>query len=564
MFLDTHRSSIGNLASKVTKTKARMYPELFPGVWDPQNPEFEVYQCLKMLPNSYHVFYSKRINGGLFGKAECEIDFIVFNGRDVLICLEVKGGLVAYDGSESKWTQNGSVIKDVIKQATQSTHALKRALEAETKNICLDWALCFPNCCLDGQPGALEVQPQQIVDERALATPEVAVRQLENHIRTKFGIRPGLNGQEIRTLIDKLTRSIGFVQVLGVRIAREAAQIVQVTNEQLDVLNDLDANSRMLVQGAAGAGKTIIAQEFAKRLAVQNKKVLLLFYNKGIAKTARYAFERNSSVQVSTFSSFAKRLVERVDKEWWEASTTKDAEFWHTTLPLKLLDIPEEQLEMFDAIILDEGQDFKPEWFEFLARLLIPNAETHYTVLLDENQDIFKHWKSFPCHPAPAKKLLTKNCRNTKHIVDYINKRHPTGMRSFDYSPSGSPVVERHLANEVDEVKQIASDIKQLTGKDQISPASIVILINSPKDESCLRGMTRIAGFELKSTYERYQPGADVIYYSTIDIFKGLEADVIFLVLGGVLDIEALPRSIYVQASRAKHLLYIYDRLSRK
>jgi hypothetical protein len=543
---------------------ARMYPDVFPGKWDPQNPEFEVYQMLKMLPHSYHVLYSKRINGGLFGKAECEIDFIIFNGHDVLICLEVKGGLIAYDGAETKWTQNGSIIKDVIKQATDSTHALKRALDFETRNMCVDWALCFPNCCLSSHAGALEVQPQQIIDEKDLASPEEAVLRLERHIKAKFGTRPGLSVTERRALIDRLTRSIGFVQVLGVRMAREAEQIVQVTNEQLEVLNDLEANGRMLVQGSAGAGKTIIAQEFAKRLADQKQTVLLLFYNKGIARKARYAFERDGTVQASTFSSFAKRLVERVDQAWWDSFKTKDNEFWHTTLPLKLLDIPENQLEKFDAIIVDEGQDFKPEWFEFLSRILKSGQESHYTVLLDENQDIFKHWKSFPCQPPPAKKLLTKNCRNTKQIVEYINKRHPTGMRTFDHSPTGAPVVERHSANENDELKQITRDIKQLTGKDQIPPASIVVLINSPKDDSCLRGLTRLAGFELKSTYERYQPGANSIYYSTIDIFKGLEADVIFLVLGDALDTESLPQSIYVQASRAKHLLYIYDRETRK
>lgn len=565
MYLDNGRKSYtGGKNNEIDKSMARMYPELFPGRWNPQVPEFEVYQSLKMLPSSYHVLYSKRITGGLFGKAKCEIDFIIFNGRDVLICLEVKGGLVAFNGSESKWTQNGTPIKDVIKQATDSTHALKRALDFETRNVCVDWALCFPNCCLSSHAGALEVQPQQILDERDLASPEESVLLLERHVRAKFGTRPGLSSTESRALIDRLTRSIGFVQVLGVRMAREAEQIVQVTNEQLEVLNDLDANARMLVQGSAGAGKTIIAQEFAKRLADQKQTVLLLFYNKGIAKKARYAFERDGAVQVSTFSSFAKRLVERVDQVWWETIKSKDNDFWHTTLPLKLLDIPDDQLEKYDAIIVDEGQDFKPEWFEFLSRILKFSEEAHYTVLLDENQDIFKHWKSFPCQPPPAKKLLTKNCRNTKQIVEYINKKHPTGMRSFDHSPTGSPVVERHSTNDDDELKQITSDIKQLTGKDQIPPASIVILINSSKDESCLRGVTRIAGFQLKSTYERYQPGANVIYYSTIDIFKGLESDVILLVLGDALDKGSLSQSIYVQASRAKHLLYIYDRVSRK
>ena len=70
---------------------AKMYPDVFPGKVDQNNPEFIVYEALRSLPNSYVVFYSKRFNGGLFGKPECEIDFIIFNQRDAIICLEVKG-----------------------------------------------------------------------------------------------------------------------------------------------------------------------------------------------------------------------------------------------------------------------------------------------------------------------------------------------------------------------------------------------------------------------------------------------------------------------------------------
>lgn len=77
---------------------ARMYPEVFPRKRDSNDPEFIVYQSLKKLPDSYVVLYSKRLKGGLFGKAECEIDFVVSNQHDVVICLEVKGGVLAYNG----------------------------------------------------------------------------------------------------------------------------------------------------------------------------------------------------------------------------------------------------------------------------------------------------------------------------------------------------------------------------------------------------------------------------------------------------------------------------------
>ena len=539
---------------------AHMYPEVFPGKWDTAVPEFDVFQILKKLPDRYHVLYSKRINGGLFGKPECEIDFIIFNGRDTVICLEVKGGVVSYDGPNRQWSKNGKPDFDFVKQAADASHTLQRAVAFELRNAVVDWALCFPNCTLSSHNGALEIHPAQIIDESALLSIEQAMTKLADHVRFKFGTPLGLKGAEANALLDRLSRNIGFVQVLGVRMAREAEQIVQVTIEQLEVLTDLEANERMLIHGSAGTGKTIIAQTFAKRLAEQQKNVLLLFFNRGIASKVRYAFERDSTVTVSTFSSFAKRLVQKLDPSWWDAQTQKDNEFWHTTLPLKLMELPRESLPQFEALIVDEGQDFKPEWFEFLDLVVRKGDGSHYTVLLDEKQDIFNHWKRFPCLPAPAKKLLTKNCRNTRQIVDFLNHHYPTHMTSFERSPLGVPIVERMVLDDADELQSITLDISQLTGKEHVRPGSIVVLINAPKEESCLRGITKIAGIDIQSTYSGYDPRSTSLYYSAIDIFKGLEADIVLLALGAATSVLDIPRALYVQGSRAKHLLYVYHR----
>jgi hypothetical protein len=405
---------------------AKMYPEVFPGNFDANNPEFTVYQTLRTLPDSYIVFYSKRFKGGLSGKPECEIDFIIFNKHDVLICLEVKGGILSYEGAQDLWLQNGKLMdKAPDRQASAATHCLIRELGSEVQNVNVDWALCFPQCSLASNEDPTGVPLSRIIDESRSARIISEVAKLEEEIRSTYR-RKGMTSEEANNFVRHMIRSIGFVQILGVRIAREAQQLVQVTEEQCETLADLEINSRMIVHGSAGTGKTILAQELAKRLGDKGRSVLLLFYNKGIAAKVRFAFEKKSSVSVSTFSSFAKRLVEANDPDWWEAHPNKDDEFWRLLLPTRLLDIREEKQPKFDAIIVDEGQDFKPEWYEYLQTLLRPETETHFSVFLDEHQDIFGHWKYFPCSPTPAKKVLTKNCRNTKSIVNFLNHIYPT------------------------------------------------------------------------------------------------------------------------------------------
>jgi molybdopterin-guanine dinucleotide biosynthesis protein len=540
-----------------------MFPEVFPGRVDQNNPEFVVYQTLRTLPDSYVVLYSKRFKGGLFGKPECEIDFIISNQRDVVVCLEVKGGVLAYDGVQDRWLQNGVIMeRSPDRQATEAMHCLLRELSKELRNANVDWALCFPQCSVVAKLGPTGLPLSRIFDESRLVEINSELPKLEQEIRTSYR-RKGMTPKETHDLVERLTRSIGFVQILGVRIAREAEQLIQVTEEQCETLADLEINPRMIVHGSAGTGKTVLAQEFAKRLEANGRSVLLLFYNKGIAAKVRFAFDKKSRVSVSTFSSFAKRLVEANDPDWWEVQTNKDDEFWHLVLPSKLLEIHDEKQPKFDAIIIDEGQDFKPEWYEYLQTLLRRETETQFCVFLDEHQDIFGHWKHFPCSPSPAKKVLTKNCRNTKSIVDFLNHAFPTQMGYFERSPAGVPVVERTVQNDVEEQTQIVRDIKQMVGNEGIRPGAIVVLLNSSKEESCLADTKAIAGYPLASTYGGYDPHAKQIYYATIEIFKGLEADVVLLILGNDLSAAEQAKALYVRGSRAKHLLYVYRRDTR-
>lgn len=537
-----------------------MYPEVFPGPFDPENPEFAVYQQLRRLPDRYVVFYSKRFKGGLFGVAECEIDFIISNQKDVLICLEVKGGVLAYEGASDRWYQNGTPMdRSPVKQASAATHALIGHLKEKVSNIGVDWALCFPQCCLEDSEATTGLPATHIIDERKIEDIEQAHHDLESAVRSRFP-RRGMSPREAEALIATLTRGIGFVQKLGVRIAREREQLIQVTDEQMEVLDDLEANLRMVVQGSAGTGKTILAQAFSRRMLEAGKSVLLLFYNKGIARKVRYGFDRNEEIVVTTFSSFAKRLAEEHAPQWWHSRTAKDDDFWSVELPLKLLDLPENLLPKFDAVVVDEGQDFKPEWYEFLERLLRSRTESYFCAFLDEHQDIFGHWKHFPSNPQPYKKTLKRNCRNTRKIIEFIDRAYPTAMAWFERSPAGVDVVEREVSGPVDEQTQLLRDIRQLVEHDEVAPGSVVILINRPKKESCLAETKRIGNFPLESTYGRHDEKAHCVYYSTIDIFKGLEADVILIVDCDAFDSTDLARQLYVQGSRARHLLYVYRR----
>jgi hypothetical protein len=77
---------------------------------------------------------------------------------------------------------------------------------------------------------------------------------------------------------------------------------------------------------------------------------------------------------------------------------------------------------------------------------------------------------------------------DTLLIAEYLNVVYPLQMSRFERSPAGVPVVQRTVQNDVDEQTQIVRDIKHMVGNERIKPGSIVILLNSLKEHSCLAG----------------------------------------------------------------------------
>jgi len=536
---------------------AKTYPEFFPREPDEQDPEFEVFQILKNLPDNFSVFYSKKFKGGNHSREECEIDFIVFDGDKSLLCIEVKGGLIEYDGANDLWLQNGRELKvSPDRQASSATNSLIEFLGHHAKDLNVGWCVCFPNCSLPDHVSAPSGLPKAIIiEEGGLLEPEKALSLVSNYYNNKFK-RNGVTKLTAQEIEKKLNRGIGFIQKIGVRVARDLQQIIQVTEEQFEVLEDLRLNPRIAVKGYAGSGKTLLAQEFARRLEEDGNRVLLLFFNRVIAKSVRYGFGRDSKIECSTFHSFARHQISKYDDQWWAESSNKSGDFWNEDVPLKLADIPVNSEDQYDAIIVDEGQDFKRNWYDTLELYLSSPEMSHFSVFYDESQDIFGHWSDLPWGSSAAKKVLTKNCRNTKEIVSYLNSIFDGEIKTFDQSPLGAEVVVRKPKSSSDAVELLKRDITQLLA-DGVEPGQIVILVDQPKSESVLAGVDQIGRVAIEGVGTKFSSRSRSLRYSSIRRFKGLESDVVF-----ALQSHDCSNQAYAECSRAKILLYRYIGLS--
>jgi hypothetical protein len=539
---------------------ARMYPEIFPVVGDQNNPESQVFQILRELPDQFSVIYSKKFKGGKTSKEEAEIDFLIFDGKKNLICLEVKGGEIAYSGPERAWYQNGTRMEKAPDwQASSGCRAVIEFLGKDASGVNVNWALAFPQCSRPaGSGGIAEVPIELILDATDLINPEAAITKICEYNVARIG-RPGVNRFQASNILERLLRSVGFITKIGIRLIQEGNQLVKATDQQLEILDDLELNPRTAVMGYAGTGKTIIATEFAKRMSERGHKVLLLFYNRMVANSVRYGLGRDSTIGCATFHSLARSYIESSDAAWWKTNGKKDdQEFWETDAPLKMLEVLETEAPKYDVIIVDEGQDFKAEWFDTLEKLLIPDVKSHYVVFYDGNQDIFGRWSSLPWQPdAYTKRILRKNCRNTKAIINYLNEIIPSEMVGFENSPAGHPVQFKTTSNQKEETELIRNDIASFL-KEGVNPGNIVILINQPMIESAVTSIKKIGRYPVEWMGRTYRPDLARIQVTNIRNFKGLEADVVLISGVDAPSAERVPETLYTQALRARLLLALY------
>ena len=506
------------------------------------------------------MFYSKKFKGTGSWKEEGEVDFVIFDGSKTLLCMEVKGGRIAFDGVEDVWLQNDKVLSpQPDRQATEGMRALFSFLERDVSQLNCGWILGFPHCSLpdDFQPPS-RIPKAVIVDQAGFTGIEAAIRKAERYYVDHYK-KPGINPLTAKTITGRLTRSVEFINKVGVRVARDSQQLIQVTEEQYRILEDLEINPKIAVRGFAGTGKTVLAAEFAKRLATNGHRTLLLFFNRMIANNTRRSFDRDLPVDCTTFHSFARRVIDEHEPGWWQAkSKEKRPEFWEMDVPLKLLETPTDQLEKYDAIIVDEGQDFRPEWYEYLETLLTDKDQSRFVVFYDEGQDLFDRWSELPWGGSGvARKQLKENCRNTRSIVSFLNEKYPTEMTPCSFSPQGEEVIERRAETQQEAKDLFVGDVSNLL-RQGIRPGQMITLLDKPKRESCLADVTKFGSVKFESLARYYDEGGRSVSFTTINTFKGMEADVVFFFLEDGPDHTKLENQLYVEGSRARAMLYVY------
>jgi superfamily I DNA/RNA helicase len=338
--------------------------------------------------------------------------------------------------------------------------------------------------------------------------------------------------------------------VLWSQFRREQDQLLQLTQQQYFILGVLNKRRRALIPGPAGSGKTMLAVEKASRLAQQGFKVLLTCFNRALAEDLQRRIKPHPNLHIEHFHGLCRRLAQQAGIKLGAAETQ---EFFDHQLPEALMQASDRLNVRYDAIIVDEGQDFQDAWWIPLQMLLTDPDQGILYIFYDDNQRLYSADRAWPVPGPPYP--LTSNCRNTQAIHQVLLQFYRGEDLPTVQGPPGRPVriVEYNPPDDVSTA--VAAQLAALTAEG-VPPEEIVVLTPLAVEKSGLwtRKPTGPVGLS-----ENWPPPKGRVYWSTFHGFKGLERSVVILA-----ELERWPAGwgnrdalLYVGCSRACNELIV-------
>lgn len=553
---------------------ARIYPILTEAQLSglPSQAEATVYRCLRDdLDDRFVVIHGKsfvapRKDGG---HRDGEADFVIFSAKHGLLIVEVKGGGVTYDpatGWRSVDRKGGThEIKDPVAQAKSQKYAILDQLQSHRLWMGLRRRIPFGHAVLLPDIDSIDKLelpecPNDIVGGKSV------LRDIAGWLHHVYQYWGGencspLGDDGLRVVEQILCHPIEVRPLLRDILDADNALRIRLTTEQASVLRTLGRHRRAGIVGAAGTGKTILAVEKARMLADTGANVLLLCYNKALGVTLNRQFAPSGRVLACTFHQFCQHCCRRCVEEGRSdpldraRAEVPNDDYFDIQLPLAAFYAIEELGDAlrFDAVVIDEGQDFGEEYWLPVEMALRSSEESWLYVFYDENQRLYSRVSSFPI-PESGTFPLTKNCRNSKPVHDLAYKYYE-GEPADDSGIDGVnpvPIVSPSLGSQA---KQTARHVTKLIHDEGVAPESIAVLVaGHPKEVFYDLLRNEILPRSAKWSREEHFQECSVLM-DTVKRFKGLERDVIFLWVDqqSVSD-DAL---MYVGISRAKSVLYV-------
>lgn len=505
-----------------------------------------------------------------------EIDFVIAIPALGVLCLEVKSHRSVRRDATGMWHlgQDAPTRVGPFRQASEAMHSLREFVTSRAPELrpTLFWsAVCFTNVPFTLTSPA-EWHDWQVIDAGALRArplPHLITAVLE-HARDLAANTPSAawfnadsaapTPANIDSLVRILRPSFEFFQSPKSRRRQRDDELLRYTSEQYIALDAMNANPRVVFEGAAGTGKTLLALEETRRAVQRGERVFLCCFNRLLGNwLKREAEPLGEAAVTSTFHRFLLQVTGLAVPDGARSS------FWECELPDAALDrVLSGDVASFDLVAIDEAQDLLQDPYldvfdvllegglkdgrwrmfgDFEQQAIYGSSSTGITDVLAERA------------PGTPRFLLTKNCRSTPRIASFVKllAAYERGYADVLRPDSGIEPETIYYDSPEDQGRRLISVLERLFDEGY-SSREIVIL--SPRAHgSIAEQITNSVWADRFKPAQAKLPGG--IRYCTVHSFKGLEAPVVIVTDVSSIGTDADHSLFYTAVTRATERLYV-------
>ena len=542
-------------------------------------------------------------------------DFCVMHPRRGILVLEVKDwklGSTILKADKQNWEIMGDngpkTVINPLEQARQYAHQVVKALERDAQLVQPDGAhagkLAFPwsygvvfTNITRKQFDAAELQ-HAIEPHRVLCQDEmlesVDAEDLQSRLWDMFPY--GMRGAISLPQMDRV-RWIMFPQVRVQTTGdlfddgdadAELPSIMRVMDLQQEQLARSLGEGHRVIHGVAGSGKTMIlgyrAEYLAQASTASSKPILILCFNEPLGVKLHSVME-------------AKGLGGKVHVRHFHKWCRDQLVAYGQTLPTNHMPVGAMMADMvqrvinavdrtqipsgqYQAVMIDEGHDFAPEWLKLVTQMVDPNTNS-LLVLYDDAQSIYERarskqfsFKSVGIQAQGRTTILKINYRNTRQILHTASLVAADLLTADDKDDDGIPLLKPvscgregqdpliiKLPTLQAEAEAIADHLAQAHQEGFAWGDMAVLCADWKTRDLCARTLAqRKLPVENRLGNGDFDPTSNKIKVMTMKVSKGLEFPVVALPGVGHMpatgeDEQEAARVFYVAATRATQKL---------